>query len=238
MAFLDRSSDITVDAVLTDIGREKLARNDGSFRIVGYTFGDDEVDYTLFDPTTGSAQMDASILNTPVFEASVNEKIALNHPLMTITNPNLKYIPSLVADNASVSVGEEKGLSAGTTVRFYQDTNQNAKIVPSEIQDSGFKVELLSDLLMIENEAPVDITPYGTAIYILQRDAQLIQSSQGSQITFKVRPQSLSNTIWDTFGTSGSAGAKRTFNTKVKCVGLNSGLSAEATITIEEEFNR
>jgi hypothetical protein len=238
MAFLDRSGDIVVDAVLTDIGREKLARNDGSFRVVGYTFGDDEIDYTLFDPSTGSAQMDAKILETPIFEASVNEKIALNHPLISITNPSLKYLPSLSADNATVSIGEEKGLSAGVTLRFYQDTNQNAKIVPSEIQDSGFKVEVLNEYLMVENEAPVDITPYGTAIYILQRDSQLIQSSQGSQVTFKVRPQSLSNSIWNVFGTSGSAGAKRTFSTKIKCTGLNSGLSAEIVATIQEEFNR
>lgn len=224
--------------MLTDIGREKLARNDGSFRIVGYTFADDEIDYSLFNPTTGSAFQDEEILETPLFEANVNEKININNPLMIITNPNLKHLPTLQPDNTQVSIGEERGLSAGVTVRFFQSTNQNARLVPSEIQDSGFKVEMVHELLQVENEAPVEITPYGTAIYVLQRDPGLIQSSQGSQITFKVRPQSLSNTTWDTFGVSGSAGAKRTLTTKVKGVGLNSGLSAETSVVINEEFTR
>jgi hypothetical protein len=238
MAFLDRSGDIIVDAVLTDIGREKLARNDGSFKIVGYTFADDEIDYSLFNPATGSAFMDEEILETPLFEANVNEKVNLNFPMMIITNPNLKYLPTLAADTAAITIGEEKGLSAGVTVRFYQSTDQNAKTVPSEIQDSGFKVELLNELLQIENESPVDITPYGTAIYVIQRDAQLIQSSQGSQVTFKLRPQSLSDSTWTKLGVSASFGAKRTIATKAKAVGLNSGLSSTITITIQEEFNR
>ena len=238
MAFLDRSGDIIVDAVLTDIGREKLARNDGSFRIVGYTFADDEIDYSLFNPTTGSAFQDEEVLETPLFEANVNEKINLNFPLMIISNPNLKYLPNLQADNNQVTIGEERGLDAGVTLRFFQNTNQNARVVPVEIQDSGFKIEMVHELIQTEDESPVDISPFGTGIYILQRDAQLIQATQGSQVTFKIRPQSLSNTTWDTFGVSGSAGENRTISTKVKATGLNSGLSAEVVVVINEEFNR
>lgn len=236
MAFLDRSGQIVVDAVLTDLGRQKLARNDGSFRIVGYIFGDDEIDYSLFNPSTGSSFIDQDILNTPIFEANVNEKLNINYPLITISNPNLKYLPKLSADNSSITIGEEKGLSAGVTVRFYQNTNQNAKIVPVEIQDSAFKVEMNNDFLIVEGDTPVDITPSGTGIYILQRDAQLIQSTQGSQLTFKVRPQSLNSTIWDIHG-AGSA-PNRTLTTKIKATGLSSGLSAIITVVIIEEFNR
>ncbi len=236
MAFIDRSGDIIIDAVLTDIGREKLARNDGSFRIVGYTFADDEIDYTLFNPLTGSTYMDEDLLDFPIFEANVNEKLNINFPMMTITNPNLKYLPSLTPDTAAISIGEEKGLSAGVTVRFYQNTNQNAKIVPVEIQDAAFRVEVGNDFLFVEDEAPVDISPYGTSIYVVTRDPQLIQASQGSQITLKVRTQSLTNSVWDTFG----AGTKpnRTISTKIKATGLNSGLSAFVSVTINEEFTR
>lgn len=236
MGLLDRSGDIIVDAVLTDLGRQKIARNDGSFKIVGYTFGDDEIDYSLFNPSTGSSFVDQELLQTPVFEANVNEKISLNHPLMIITNPNLKYLPDLSVDNSSVSIGEEKGLSAGTTLRAFQDTSKNAKIVPVEIQDSAFKVEMFNDFLHIENETPVDVSPYGTGIYLLRRDPVLIQSTQGSQVTFKVRVQSLTNTIWDTHG-SGTA-PNRTISTKVKITGINSGLSATITVSITEEFTR
>lgn len=236
MAFIDRSGDIIVDAVLTDLGRQKMARNDGSFRIVGYIFGDDEIDYTLFNPSTGSSHIDEDILDTPIFEASVSEKLNINHPLITISSPNLKYLPKLTTDNSSITIGEEKGLSSGVTVRYYQDTSQNAKLVPTEIQDSAFRVEMNSNLLHVENQSPVDITPNGTAIYVLQSDPQLIQATAASQLTFKLRPQSLNGTIWDVHG-AGSA-PSRTLTTKVKATGISSGLSALITVTINEEFRR
>lgn len=236
MSFIPRDGDIIVDAVLTDIGRAKLARNDGSFRIVAYTFCDDEIDYALFNPSTGSSYADEQILNLPVFEANVNEKLSGNFPLITITNPNLKYLPVLATDNATVTIGEESGQSAGVSVRFYQSTNQNARLVPVEIQDSGFTVEVPNDLLYIENQTPTDITPYGTAIYVIQRDAALIQASQGSQITMKIRPQSLTNTLWSTLG-QGTA-PRRTITTKIRCRGINSGLNSTVSVVINEEFTR
>ena len=48
MAFLDNSGDIILDAVLTDTGRKRLARGDGSFRIAKFALGDDEIDYNLY----------------------------------------------------------------------------------------------------------------------------------------------------------------------------------------------
>ena len=46
MGFLDHSTNnIIVDAVLTDLGRLRLSQNDGSFSIVKFALGDDEVDY-------------------------------------------------------------------------------------------------------------------------------------------------------------------------------------------------
>ena len=48
MAFLDNSGDIILDAVLTDEGRRRLARADGSFKITKFALGDDEIDYSSF----------------------------------------------------------------------------------------------------------------------------------------------------------------------------------------------
>lgn len=236
MGFIPRDGDIIVDAVLTDVGRQKLARNDGSFRITSYSFCDDEIDYSLFNPSTGSSFVDEQILNLPVFEANVNERLNGNYPLITITNPNLKYLPTLASDSSTVAIGEESGQSAGVTLRFYQSTNQNARIVPVEIQDSGFVVEVPNDLLYIENQSPTDTTPYGTSIYVLQRDSALIQASQGSQVSFKIRPQSLTNTVWSSLGDG--AAPRRTITTKIKCKGINSGLNSVINIVINEEFTR
>ena len=47
MAFLDNSGDIILDAVLTDTGRMRLAKGDGSFKIEKFALGDDEINYEL-----------------------------------------------------------------------------------------------------------------------------------------------------------------------------------------------
>jgi hypothetical protein len=56
MGYLNNSV-VTVDAILTDTGRQLLAQNDGSFRITQFALADDEIDYTLYNPThpSGSA---------------------------------------------------------------------------------------------------------------------------------------------------------------------------------------
>ena len=56
MGYLNNSV-ITVDAILTKKGRELLARGDGSFKITQFALADDEIDYTLYNPShpSGSA---------------------------------------------------------------------------------------------------------------------------------------------------------------------------------------
>jgi hypothetical protein len=62
---------VTVDAILTDKGRELLAKNDGTFRITQFALSDDEIDYTLYNPTnpSGSAYYGQAIENMPLLEA-------------------------------------------------------------------------------------------------------------------------------------------------------------------------
>lgn len=93
MAFLDNSGDIILDAVLTDEGRMRMAK--GNFQITHFAFGDDEIDYELFDSTTGSAYMDVSVLQTPVLEAFTNNASSMNSKLLTITNTSHLYLPIL-----------------------------------------------------------------------------------------------------------------------------------------------
>ena len=64
MAFLDNSGDIILDAVLTDTGRMRLAKGDGSFKIVKFALGDDEINYELYDKnnSSGSAYYDLEIM--------------------------------------------------------------------------------------------------------------------------------------------------------------------------------
>ena len=97
MAFLDNSGDIILDAVLTDAGRFRLAKGDGSFKIVKYAFADDEIDYNKYnkDHLSGSAYYDLDILKTPVLEAFTNNTSNMKHKLLSIPRTNLLYLPVL-----------------------------------------------------------------------------------------------------------------------------------------------
>ena len=95
MAFQDNSGDIIFDVVLTDEGRRRLARGDGSFNIVKFALGDDEVNYGLYDTTAATALQDIEILQVPVFEAFTNNTSVMSSMLMSIPRNNLLYLPIL-----------------------------------------------------------------------------------------------------------------------------------------------
>lgn len=95
MAFLDNSGDIILDAVLTDTGRYRLAKGDGSFKITKFALGDDEIDYSLYDRNnpSGSAYYDLSILQTPILEAFADNAASMKSKLISIPRTNLLYLP-------------------------------------------------------------------------------------------------------------------------------------------------
>lgn len=93
MGFLDSSSSI-VTAILTRKGRELLAKNDGSFRIVKFAFGDDEINYQLYNAATDN---DQDILNLPVLEPSSNELTALRYRLVSAPQGTIQVAYLVVA---------------------------------------------------------------------------------------------------------------------------------------------
>lgn len=95
MAFLDNSGDIILDAVLTDTGRYRLAKGDGSFRIAKFALADDEIDYGLYDNLTSPGVEDLEILSTPIFEAFTDNSTGLKSKLLTIPRNDLFYLPVL-----------------------------------------------------------------------------------------------------------------------------------------------
>lgn len=105
MGFLDNSGDIILDAVLTDAGRERLARGDGSFKIVKFALGDDEINYQNFDLTAASTGKDLQILQTPVLEAFTNNSSLMKSKLITITRTDLLYLP-VIKLNQSLGVSK------------------------------------------------------------------------------------------------------------------------------------
>jgi hypothetical protein len=100
MAYLD-NSEITVDAILTKKGRQKLASGQ-SLNITYFALGDDEIDYTLYEPAhpKGSAYYDSAIRAIPITEASPDETQVLRYRLVTFAKgttqiPTISTIPSI-----------------------------------------------------------------------------------------------------------------------------------------------
>jgi len=118
MAFLDNSGDIILDAVLTDTGRMRLARGDGSFKITKFALGDDEINYGSYDKNhaSGSAYYDLQILQTPVLEAFTNNTSSMKSKLLSISRTNLLYLPVLelneVYDGSTAMHGDDYFLVA------------------------------------------------------------------------------------------------------------------------------
>lgn len=84
MGYLDNTS-VTVDAVLTNKGRQVLAMG-GQLNITKFALADDEVDYGLWNPahSLGSNYYGAVIENMPVLEASPDETQMLRYKLVTL----------------------------------------------------------------------------------------------------------------------------------------------------------
>ena len=103
MAYLNNSI-ITVDAVLTQKGREILAAQ-GGLNITSFALSDDEIDYTLYQPNhpQGSAYFDLAIRNTPVLEASTDETQVLKYKLVTLP-AGVTSIPVISLGQSSIDV--------------------------------------------------------------------------------------------------------------------------------------
>ena len=85
MAILNNTV-VTVDAILTTKGRELLARNDGSFQITQFSLADDEIDYTLYNPThpSGSAFYGEAIEAMPIIQAFPEDTQIMRYKLVTL----------------------------------------------------------------------------------------------------------------------------------------------------------
>jgi hypothetical protein len=103
MAYIDNQS-ITVDAILTQKGRQLLAQN-GNLNITSFALADDEIDYTLYQPNhpQGSAFYDIALRNTPVFEPLTDETQVMKYKLVTL-NQGVTSIPVITISQDKILV--------------------------------------------------------------------------------------------------------------------------------------
>jgi hypothetical protein len=234
MGFLDQSTNnIILDAVLTDIGREFLARNDGSFNIVKFAFSDDEVDYTIIQKYGRTVGKEKIIKNTPVLEALTNGDISQNHKLLSLSTPTLVRLPDFeLVTVSSTTASNTTDLSLTninmnivdkrTASLIMKQTIGASSTIPIELIDQTYRVEINNLFLTLGgHQRPVSIDTNNIATYLAGRDPTLDSVTGGSRLTLGLNlKSSLSTTLFDTYGTSSDKTVIRTY---IQVTGRQSG---------------
>ena len=116
---------VTVDAILTNKGRELLARGDGSFRITQFALADDEIDYTLYNPShpSGSAFYGQALENMPLLEAFPETTQNLKYKLVTLPRGTAK-MPVLDAGFSAITLKQGASLAITPQTLNYLGNNQ------------------------------------------------------------------------------------------------------------------
>jgi len=230
MGFLDQATNnIIMDAVLTDKGREFLARNDGSFSIYKFAAADDEIDYTIIPQFGRTVGKEKITKNTPVTEAQTNGLLDLKYKLVSISNPNLIRMPNLsLASPTSTTIAMTKGQGsvAIQTVVIEQDiVNENTMDV--ELVDGLFLVTAHADFVRV-SQGTNNRTSTMTAInessdriksYLVPRDSTLTQKN-GAKLTLNLLTKPISDQQFEIYGNYSN---KSQITTYVEVQGIASG---------------
>ena len=126
MGYLDNTS-VTIDAILTLKGRELLAKGGNAFQITQFAVGDDEIDYTLWNPDhpLGTAYYGTIIENMPITEAIPDETQALKYKLITLPKQTTN-IPVINVGNTSITLAAPGNTSTITpNTSNFQGGNAN-----------------------------------------------------------------------------------------------------------------
>lgn len=226
MGFLDHSTNnIIIDAVLTDRGRELLAKNDGSFRIVRYSFGDDEVDYSIikkFGRTIGKEKIEK---NTPVFEAQTVATLALRYPLVSYSDPNLISLPTLSLVSTLATIEQNKSL----VIRCQQDVDSD-KVTDRQrllLQESMFQVAVDGRFLRLSGaRSRARKEPFGFGL-VYDVPAKPGAGNILSQLSFVLKYVGTGSRYTQLQDSSGNV------KTTVKVVGASTGITTTFEVTVK-----
>jgi hypothetical protein len=137
---------VTIDAILTKKGRELLAKGNGTFNITQFALGDDEIDYTMYNPShpSGSAYYGEAIENMPLLEAFPDETQTLKYKLATLPRGTAK-MPIISLGLESVILKQTAATSITPQTLNYLDNNSTTE--PAGYTFTISDVRLMSSFL-------------------------------------------------------------------------------------------
>ena len=210
---------ITVDAILTNKGRELLAKNDGSFRITQFALADDEIDYTLYNPThpSGSSFYGEAIQNMPLLEAFPIETQIMKYKLATLPRGTAK-LPVLDLGYSAVTLNQGAALSITPQTLNYLGNTQTYETSGYSCTISDVRLMSTFNGVGINTTAATSTAATSTTTLGTNVSTTVI----GSQINLRA------TTINTLFGNNTQLSATLTF------VGLDSGARLTIPVTINK----
>lgn len=211
---------VTVDAILTKKGRELLARGDGSFNITQFALSDDEIDYTLYNPShpSGSAFYGEAIENMPLLEAFPDENQIMKYKLATLPRGTSK-LPILQAGYSAIVLKQGASLAITPQTLNYLGAT-------STFETGGYTAQI-ADTRVLSNF---------TGVGINTEEAERLNSTTtvGTNVSKTVIGTSINltgTTVNTLFGT------RTQLQTTVTLVGRDSGARITIPVTIQKVNN-
>jgi hypothetical protein len=216
MGYLNNQA-VTIDAILTTKGRELLAQNNGSFRITQFALADDEIDYTLYNPThpSGSSFYGEAIQNMPLLEAFPIETQIMKYKLATLPRGTAK-LPVLDLGYSAVTLQQGAALTITPQTLNYLGNTQG-------YETSGYSATI-SDVRLMSTFTGLGInnTTANQTNTTTTLGTNVSTTIIGSQINLRA------TTVNTLFGTNTQLSATLTI------VGLDSGARLTIPITINK----
>ena len=216
MGYLNNSV-ITIDAILTTKGREALAANDGSFRITQFALADDEIDYTLYNPShpSGSAFYGQAINGMPLLEAFPEESQIMKFKLATLPRGTAK-LPILNIGYTAVSLQQGAVIAITPQTLNYLGNDQ-------VFETSGYSATIADVRLTSEFSATginTEAAAAANATSTTTIGTNVSSTVTGTQITLRATTV---NTLF---------GSNSTLVSTLTVIGLDSGARITVPITI------
>lgn len=208
---------VTVDAILTKKGRETLAKNDGSFRITQFALADDEIDYTLYNPThpSGSAFYGEAIDSMPLLEAFPDESQIMKYKLATLPRGTAK-LPVLDLGFSAITLKQGASLAITPQTLSYLGNAQT-------FETSGYTATV-SDVRLFNTFTGVGINT--DAANAANVNATTTIGTNVSKTVIGTQINLRATTVNTLFG------ANTQISTTITVVGLDSGARLTIPVTI------
>jgi hypothetical protein len=208
---------VTVDAILTDVGRQLLAQQNGQFKITQFALADDEIDYTLYNPNnpSGSAYYGQAIENMPLLEAFPQANQTMKYKLVTLPRGTAK-LPILNL-NTSAIIMPQSGI--------YTLTPQTLNYLGANTYEPSGYAATISDIRLMSTFEGVGVnTPAVDALNISNQTTTIGTSVSKTVVGTTINMRA--TTVNNLFGTN------NTLQATLTVVGRDSGARLTIPITV------